>query len=85
MPVRDWFIVKDTSPQASSKDKKRKLAVMRSVQSEGASARAAGLSIDKCPKFVDPDMAVDWQIGWNYEDSILSGKRDRKTGLLKDI
>ena len=58
--------------------------VRKGVQAEGAASRAAGLPIARCPPFVDPDMAADWQIGWSYEDSILSGRRDRKTGLLKD-
>jgi hypothetical protein len=66
-----------------SGDKRSAQELRRSVQQAGAVARCAGLPITKCQPFVDPDMTVDWQIGWRYADEFMSGKRDRTTGLLR--
>lgn len=35
---------------------------------EGRAARRANLPITRCPKFVDPDMAINWEMGWRWED-----------------
>jgi hypothetical protein len=64
-------------------DERREDELHRRLQQQGAEARKAGVPITRCPPFVDPDMAVDWQIGWVHEHECLIGKRDRKTGLLK--
>ncbi len=32
--------------------------------SQGDATFEAGRSIESCPDFVDPDMAVYWKIGW---------------------
>ena len=80
MSIKDWPIVQGTPAQ----EKAHQDAVRKGLQEQGAAARATGLPKTKCPAFVDPDMGVDWCIGWTYEDSILTGRRDRKTGRLID-
>ena len=69
--------------QAADGGKRFADGARQGVQEEGAAARGAGWPISRCPRFVDPDMTVDWQIGWRHEDECKAGKRDRKTGLLK--
>ena len=80
MGIRDWPTIAGTPSQEAAHRK----AVRRGAQKEGDAARRAGLAIRKCPPFVDPDMTVDWRIGWRYEDQCTTGKRDRKTGALRD-
>ena len=80
MGIKDWPIVNGTPAQEEA----HLAAIRKGVQAEGAAARKVGVPISKCPPFVDSDMAVDWKIGWRYEDEYISGKRDRKTNLLRD-
>ena len=80
MKLKELAIVQGTPEQEQAHEK----AVRNGVQDEGAAARVLGLPVTRCPLFIDPDMAANWRIGWHYEDSILSGRRDRKTGLLED-
>lgn len=41
---------------------------------EGRTARACGIPKDRCPPFIDPDMAISWKMGWRWEDEARAAK-----------
>jgi len=72
-----------TPPLSFGDENVIKTTLRNDIQAEGAAARRANLPVEKCPKFIDEDMAVNWRIGWRHEDEVMSGKRDRRTGIVQ--
>ncbi len=58
--VASWPIIKFPPEIQEQCDRQ----VRRSLVSNGEAAFAVGMPIESCPDFVDSDMGVYWQIGW---------------------
>jgi hypothetical protein len=56
----------DLSPQWPDPDPKRTAKCIRdTLIAEGRAAYRAGVS--ECPPFKDADMAINWRLGWRWE------------------
>lgn len=45
---------------------------------EGRTARRLGCPKSACPPFRIPDMAINWSLGWRWEDEDILAHRARK-------
>jgi hypothetical protein len=55
---------------------KADMARWRALNREGYTARKAGIL--KCPPFVDPDMAIYWDVGWREADREMTERNVRR-------
>ena len=59
---------------------RQRLETWHKISEDGATARACGVPLDRCPPFMLEDMAISWKLGWYGEDK----RRDPKGFELRE-